>query len=312
MMSLDNAFTPEELEAWADRLAKQIPSDTKFVCELKIDGLAISLTYRDGRFVQAATRGDGRTGEDVTANVATIGAIPKQLATRVGTPPAVIEVRGEVYMPISAFEDLNRRQERGGGAAVRQPAQLRRRLASPEGPDRSPPDVRFRSGRTRSASWSPPATELPCRPSSPPHSRRRWSGSIVPGFRSTRSDGWSAGSTDALDFCRDWEAKRHELDYEIDGVVIKVDDLALQRQLGATARAPRWAIAYKFPPEERSTELRGIMVSIGRTGKATPFADAGAGLRRRLDRFARDTPQRGSGPGEGRPTRRHGDGAQSR
>ncbi len=114
MMSLDNAFSSEELHAWADRLAKQVPEDTAFVCELKIDGLAISLTYRDGRFVQAATRGDGRTGEDVTANVATIADIPDRLSATIGTPPVVIEVRGEVYMPISAFEDLNRRQAEAG------------------------------------------------------------------------------------------------------------------------------------------------------------------------------------------------------
>ena len=114
MMSLDNAFSPDELRAWADRVAKQVPADTAFECELKIDGLAISLLYRDGRFVQAATRGDGTTGEDVTANIATIGAIPSALDPAVGAPPAVLEVRGEVYMPIGAFDALNERQAAAG------------------------------------------------------------------------------------------------------------------------------------------------------------------------------------------------------
>ena len=117
MMSLDNAFSPDELRAWADRLARQVPADTRFECELKIDGLAISLLYRDGRFVQAATRGDGTTGEDVTANIATIGAIPHELGDAVGPAPEVLEVRGEVYMPIPAFEELNRRQAEAGEKA---------------------------------------------------------------------------------------------------------------------------------------------------------------------------------------------------
>jgi DNA ligase (NAD+) len=271
MMSLDNAFTSEELGAWADRLAKQIPSDTKFVCELKIDGLAISLTYRDGQFSQAATRGDGRTGEDVTANVATIGAIPKQLAKKVGTPPALIEVRGEVYMPVSAFEALNRRQSEAGERLFVNPRN------SAAGSLRQK-DPTITAGRALSF-WAYQVGQLeaagngralPAQLTTAQSKRMEWLGRA--GFPVNPERRVVRGLTDALEFCRDWEAKRHDLDYEIDGVVIKVDDLDLQRQLGATARAPRWAIAYKFPPEERSTELRDIMVSIGRTGKATPFA----------------------------------------
>ncbi len=271
MMSLDNAFTPGELDAWADRLAKQIPTDTKFVCELKIDGLAISLTYRDGEFVQAATRGDGRTGEDVTANVATIGAVPKQLCAKVGAPPAVIEVRGEVYMPVSSFEDLNRRQSEAGERLFVNPRN------SAAGSLRQK-DPAITAGRALSF-WayqvgelepSGDGTPLPDELTAAQSTTMKWLGRA--GFPVNPERRVVRGLTDALDFCRDWEAKRHELDYEIDGVVIKVDDLALQRRLGATARAPRWAIVYKFPPEERSTELRDIMVSIGRTGKATPFA----------------------------------------
>jgi DNA ligase (NAD+) len=271
MMSLDNAFTPEELDAWADRLAKQIPAGTRFVCELKIDGLAISLTYRDGRFVQAATRGDGRTGEEVTANVATIAAIPDRLAAKVGTPPALIEVRGEVYMPISAFEDLNRRQSEAGERLFVNPrnsaaGSLRQKDAAVTA-NRALSFWAYQVGDLEPAG---DRATLPDELTAAQSTRMKWLGRA--GFPVNPERRVVDGLDEALDFCRGWEAKRHDLDYEIDGVVIKVDDLALQRQLGATSHAPRWAIAYKFPPEERSTELRDIMVSIGRTGKATPFA----------------------------------------
>ncbi len=267
MMSLDNAFSPEELDAWAARLAKQIPEDTAFVCELKIDGLAISLTYRGGRFVQAATRGDGHTGEDVTANVATIADIPARLAASAGAVPELIEVRGEVYMPLPAFEDLNRRQADSGERLFVNPRN------SAAGSLRQK-DSSITAARALSF-WAYQVGELVI-------------GQGGSGFASTHSAtlewldaaGFPVnperrlvhGLDEVLSFCRQWEERRHELDYEIDGVVVKVDDLALQRQLGATSRAPRWAIAYKFPPEERSTTLRTIAVSIGRTGKATPFA----------------------------------------
>ena len=153
MMSLDNAIRPDELQAWADRLAKRIPADTTFVCELKIDGLAMSLTYEDGRFVQAATRGDGSVGEDVTANVATIAAIPEVLSKKVAAP-SVIEVRGEVYMPIAAFEELNRRQAEAEGrlSSIRE---TRRPGRSARRTPRSPPPGPCRSGPIRSARSSP-------------------------------------------------------------------------------------------------------------------------------------------------------------
>ncbi len=278
MMSLDNAFSSEELHAWADRLAKQIPEDTAFVCELKIDGLAISLTYRHGRFVQAATRGDGRTGEDVTANVATIADIPDRLSATIGTPPVVIEVRGEVYMPISAFEDLNRRQAEAGERLFVNPRN------SAAGSLRQK-DPKVTAGRALSF-WAYQVGQLELVEGDPARSA---SGSSLPGalapthgetlewldragFPVNPQRELVHGLDSALAFCQRWEEHRHELDYEIDGVVVKVDDLALQRQLGSTSRAPRWAIAYKFPPEERTTTLRDIAVSIGRTGKATPFA----------------------------------------
>ncbi len=277
MMSLDNAFSREELQAWADRLAKQIAADTAFVCELKIDGLAISLTYREGRFVQAATRGDGRTGEDVTPNVATIADIPDRLRSTVDPPPELIEVRGEVYMPVSAFNDLNRRQADAGERLFVNPRN------SAAGSLRQK-DSSVTASRALSF-WAYQVGELEvARSSTTVGGQDNGSNGLGPTHSSTLE--WLAkagfpvnperelvhGLDEVLDFCRRAEDGRHDLDYEIDGVVVKVDDLALQRQLGSTSRAPRWAIAYKFPPEERTTELRDISVSIGRTGKATPFA----------------------------------------
>ena len=273
MMSLDNAFNPEELRSWAERVGKQVPPDTSFVCELKIDGLAISLLYRDGRFVQAATRGDGTTGEDVTANIATIATIPDRLDPAVGPAPEVLEVRGEVYMPIAAFADLNRRQAEAGeklfvnprnsaAGSLRQkdPGVTASRALSfwayqvgevqpPPTPDPSDPTADLASSQSGTLGWLARAG-LPVNP----------------------EVHFVHGLDEVLAFCARWEEHRHDLDYEIDGVVVKVDDLGLQRALGSTSRAPRWAIAYKFPPEERSTLLRDIEVSIGRTGKATPFA----------------------------------------
>ena len=273
MMSLDNAFSPDELRAWADRLAKQVPEDTRFECELKIDGLALSLLYRDGRFVQAATRGDGTTGEDVTANVATIAAIPHELDPAAGPPPEVLEVRGEAYMPIPAFEDLNRRRAEAGDKLFVNPRN------SAAGSLRQK-DPTITAGRALSF-WAYQVGQVVPAPSAAAGDPR---GALA----TSQSDtlGWLGragfpvnpevhlvhGLDQVLAFCERWEQHRHDLGYEIDGVVVKVDDLALQRALGSTSRAPRWAVAYKFPPEERSTTLLDIEVSIGRTGKATPFA----------------------------------------
>ena len=273
MMSLDNAFSPDELRAWADRLAKQVPDDTRFECELKIDGLAISLLYRDGRFVQAATRGDGTTGEDVTANIATIAVIPPALDPAVGPAPEVLEVRGEVYMPIRAFEDLNRRQAEAGDRLFVNPRN------SAAGSLRQK-DPTVTAGRALSF-WAYQVGEVvpaPTPAADDPRAALATSQSDTLGWLGTAGFPVNPevhlvhGLDEVLSFCDRWEQHRHDLDYEIDGVVVKVDDLALQRTLGSTSRAPRWAIAYKFPPEERSTTLVDIEVSIGRTGKATPFA----------------------------------------
>ena len=273
MMSLDNAFNPDELRSWADRVGRQVPPDTAFECELKIDGLAISLLYRDGRFVQAATRGDGTTGEDVTANIATVAAIPDHLRPAVGPPPEVLEVRGEVYMPIAAFADLNRRQAEAGEKLFVNP-----RNSAAGSLRQKDPGVTA----TRALSfWAYQVGEIRPTPTTEPSdptadlatsqsATLAWLGRA--GFPVNPEVHLIRGLDEVLAFCARWEEHRHDLDYDIDGVVVKIDDLGLQRSLGPTSRAPRWAIAYKFPPEERTTRLTDIEVSIGRTGKATPFA----------------------------------------
>ncbi len=266
MMSLDNAFDAEEVEAWSNRVGRRLeelghdPSGVGLVAELKIDGLAVSIRYEDGRLVQAATRGDGRTGEDVTANVRTIADIPHQLPAGA---PSVLEVRGEVYMSVSVFEELNRQQAEIGGKSYVNP----RNTAAGSLRQKDPAVTATR----RLSFWSYQLGEVVGGPELVHHHEifeflASMGFPVNPELRVL--DGLGAVSA----FCDHWREHRHDLDYEIDGVVVKVDDLALQTRLGATARAPRWAIAYKFPPEERTTTLLDIEVSIGRTGRATPFA----------------------------------------
>ncbi|MGH9177927.1 MAG: NAD-dependent DNA ligase LigA [Acidimicrobiales bacterium] len=261
MMSLDNATSIEELVAWGKRMERFISGDVRFACELKIDGVAISLLYEDGVLVRAATRGDGRVGEDVTPNVATVEAVPERLA--LDPPPAVLEVRGEVYMPTPAFEELNKRQAAEGGRLFANPrnagaGSLRQKDASI-------------TASRRLGFWAYQIGSVEGRPSFSRHSES---------LAFVRQAGLPVNPEnkvlDTLDevhaFCRHWEEHRHDLDYEIDGVVVKVDDLGQRAELGATAKSPRWAIAYKFPPEERTTLLKDIEVSIGPSGRATPFA----------------------------------------
>jgi DNA ligase (NAD+) len=274
MMSLDNAMDEAELRAWGDRTARRLAElgfdgTVRYVCELKIDGLAVSLRFERGRFVQAATRGDGRVGEDVTANVATIASVPDRL----DGAPEVLEVRGEVYMPLAAFEALRRRTERENAEAV---AAGRRPKPIPANPRNAgagslrQKDPSVTAGRGLDL-WCYQLGEVVGTDPPPTHSAAlEWIARLgLPVNPETRC-------FDSLDevyaFCAHWVAHRHDLPYEIDGVVVKVDDLAVQAALGSTAKAPRWAIAYKLPPEERTTLLRDIRVSIGRTGKATPFA----------------------------------------
>ncbi|HEV3351956.1 MAG TPA: NAD-dependent DNA ligase LigA [Acidimicrobiales bacterium] len=263
MMSLDNAFSFEELLAWGKRMERYISADVDFVCELKIDGVAMSVVYENGRYTRAATRGDGVVGEDVTANVATIEAVPEHLTLKGKRLPSVLEVRGEVYMPISAFTELNQKQ---GEAGLRLFANPRNSAAG----SLRQKDPKITASRDLSF-FAYQVGELEGGPRLRRHSETldllRDAGLPVnPEIR-------TLGSLEEVDdFCRHWLEHRHDLDYEIDGVVVKVDDLAQRAELGATSKAPRWAIAYKFPPEEATTVLKDIMVSIGRTGKATPFA----------------------------------------
>jgi DNA ligase (NAD+) len=263
MMSLDNAFSFEELLAWGKRMERYISGDVDFVCELKIDGVAMSLLYEDGRYVRAATRGNGVVGEDVTENVRTIGAVPERLKLKGKKLPSVLEVRGEVYMPLTAFEELNLRQ---GEAGLRLFANPRNSGAG----SLRQKDPKITASRELSMfAYQVGAIEGGPRLARHSDTLELLAEAGLPVNPEIRT----LGSLEEVDaFCHGWLEHRHDLDYEIDGVVVKVDDLAQRSELGATSHAPRWAIAYKFPPEEATTQLRDIMVSIGRTGKATPFA----------------------------------------
>ena len=261
MLSLDNAFTSDEVRAWYLRISRLVPGPIAFVGEPKLDGLAISLLYEDGRLVRGATRGDGFVGDDVTANIATIGSIPKQL----GGPdrPTRLEVRGEVFMPLRAFAELNDRQGEAG----------ERLFANPR--NAAAGSLRQKDPRiTASRALDFFGYQLGVQEGGPVlrshHETLAWIADLgVPVNPHIES-------FDELDavvgFCERMLDQRHALGYEIDGAVVKVDDLAQRAEMGTTSRAPRWAIAYKFPPEEKNTLLRDIMVSIGRTGRATPFA----------------------------------------
>ncbi len=257
MMSLDNAFSFEELVAWGKRMERYISEHVDYVCELKIDGIACSLLYEGGRYVRGATRGNGVVGEDVTENVRTISVIPERL---VGDAPEVLEVRGEVYMPVSAFEELNQRQGEAGLRLFANPRNSGAGSLRQKDPKvTASRDLRF---------WAYQLGEGPrFRRHSETLDYLKAAGLPVnPNVR-------TVGSLDEVfAYCENWLTHRHDLDYEIDGVVVKVDDLAQREELGFTSKSPRWAIAYKFPPEEVTTLLKDIMVSIGRTGKATPFA----------------------------------------
>jgi DNA ligase (NAD+) len=261
MFSLDNAFDRDELVAWFGRIERAITDPVRFVGEPKLDGLAISLLYEGGQLVRAATRGDGQVGEDVTANVLTIGPIPHRLVG--DAQPDRLEVRGEVIMPLAAFTELNRRQ---GEAEERLFANPRNAAAG---------SLRQKDPRvTASRDLGFFAYQLGVQEGGPRltshHETLEW----MSGLGLPVND--HIEQLDDLDavyaFCERMMAQRHALGYDIDGAVVKVDDLLQRVELGFTSKAPRWAIAFKFPPEEKTTLLRGIMVSIGRTGRATPFA----------------------------------------
>ena len=285
MLSLDNAYSEAELRAFDERVRKGLataagdgePRRTdseaavSYVTELKIDGLSIALTYEDGLLVRGATRGDGVSGEDVTANVRTIRVIPLRLMDA-ARPLGRVEIRGEVYLPRRAFERINRERKEAGepsfanprnaaAGAMRNldPAQVARRglrafmYQVVAGPD---PDA---TDATRT--WSGPHTHAATL-----EALRAWGLPVEPHWQ--RCDGIDG----VLAWCRDWAEKRRSLDFDTDGIVIKLDDMALRDVLGTTSKFPRWAMAFKFPAEQRTTLLRRIEVNVGRTGAVTPFA----------------------------------------
>ena len=262
MMSLDNAFDRDELIAWADRARRRLAAEDfgDLVCELKFDGLAVSLRYEGGRLVQAATRGNGRVGEDITANILTLKSVPHRLPAGA---PQVLEARGEVYMPLAAFDALNAQQEAEGKPRYANP----RNTAAGSLRQKDPSIT-----ATRGLSvWCYSVGEVQGGPGLDTHSATlEYLNELgLP----VNPETTTAESVDAAwQFVEQCEAKRHDLPYEIDGAVIKVDRLDLQQELGSTSRAPRWAVAYKLAPEEKTTKLRRIQVSIGSKGKATPFA----------------------------------------
>ncbi len=260
MMSLDKTTSYEELLAWGRRMERYISGEVAFTCELKVDGLAMSLLYEEGRLVQAATRGNGEVGEDVTANVLTVDAVPRRLP---GGSPEILEVRGEIYMTITAFEKLNQHQAEAGARVFINP-----RNAAAGSLRQKDPSVT--AGRELSFT----AYHLGDVVGGPSfryhHETLEWLREL--GFPVSPYVATVPSLKEVDEYCTTWLQRRHSIDFEIDGTVVKVDDLAQRRELGATSKAPRWAIAYKFPPEEKNTLLRDIMVSIGRTGKATPFA----------------------------------------
>lgn len=259
MLSLDNAFSPEELAAWAARVERDANTGLHFLCELKIDGLAVNLLYEHGQLTRALTRGDGRTGEDITLNVRTIDGIPTELAG--SDHPARVEIRGEVFFPIEAFADLNASLVEAGKAPFANPRNAAAGSLRQKDPrvTASRPlhmlvhGIGFREG-----------FEI-VRQSQVYDQLREWGLPVSTHYRVLDD------IEQVQQFVRETGEHRHSVEHEIDGVVVKVDEIAVQRRLGSTSRAPRWAIAYKFPPEEVNTRLLDIQVNVGRTGRVTPF-----------------------------------------
>lgn len=262
MFSLDNADTPAEVAEWAARAARLLGRGAgELVCEPKIDGLAVSLIYQRGRLTRAATRGDGTTGEDITANVRTISSVPLRL---LGEAPEQMEVRGEIYMPLRAFADLNARQAEAGERLF-----ANARNAAAGSVRQKDPSVTAGRGL---AVWMYQMGFMEGGPRLTTHYQTLQMMRDL-GMRVNPETRVVPGPAEAADYASDLESRVSDFDYQTDGVVIKVNGLAEQEDLGFTARAPRWAVAYKFPPEERVTRLRNIAINVGRTGAVTPFAE---------------------------------------
>ena len=259
MMSLDNVFDNDELATWFDRVEKESPSP-EYLCELKVDGLAINLLYENGQLTRALTRGNGVTGEDVTLNVKTIKGLPHTLSGK--KIPSLIEVRGEVFLPVAAFNQLNEELEEAGKPLFANPRNCAAGSLRQKDPritaSRALDVVVHGVGASEGISFSSQSDAYAQLKSlGLPTSNR---------FKVCTS------RKEVLDFIENYNIHRHDVEHEIDGVVIKVDAIAEQKKLGFTSRAPKWAIAYKYPPEEVTTKLLDIKVSVGRTGRVTPFA----------------------------------------
>ncbi|MFV0127643.1 NAD-dependent DNA ligase LigA [Streptomyces sp. HMX112] len=261
MLSLDNAFADEELAAWADRVAKEIgTSEYHFLCELKVDGLAVNLTYEKGRLTRAATRGDGRTGEDITPNVRTIADIPDRL--RGERVPDLVEIRGEVYFPMEKFEELNARLVEAGDKPFANP----RNAAAGSLRQKDPKITASRPLHMVVHGIGARDGLRIDRLSQAYDLLREW------GLPTARHNQVVGGIEEVREFITYFGENRHSVEHEIDGVVVKLDEIPLQGRLGSTSRAPRWAIAWKYAPEEVNTKLVDIRVGVGRTGRVTPYA----------------------------------------
>ena len=259
MMSLDNVFDNEELDTWFDRIEKAGVKNT-WLCEVKVDGLAINLLYENGRLARALTRGNGTTGEDVTLNIKTIKSVPTELSGK--NLPATLEVRGEVFFPLQSFDDLNDSLEEAGKprfANPRNAAAGSLRQKDPKITASRPLDVVVHGiGAATGVKFDKQSSAY----------------ELLKGWGLPTSSRYKVVSNrkEVLAFIDQYEKNRHNVEHEIDGVVIKVNEIDIQNDLGFTSRAPKWAIAYKYPPEEVSTKLLDIKVSVGRTGRVTPFA----------------------------------------
>ncbi|TVT49655.1 NAD-dependent DNA ligase LigA [Amycolatopsis rhizosphaerae] len=263
MLSLDNVFDTEEMLAWVDRVEREVGGSTQYLCELKIDGLAVNLLYEQGRLTRALTRGDGRTGEDVTLNVRTLEQVPDMLTGTDEYPvPELIEVRGEVFFRVEDFLDLNAKLVEAGKSPFANP----RNTAAGSLRQKDPRVTRSRRLRMICHGLGRRDGFEPERQSQSYEALAAWG---LPVSAHTRV---FDTAKEVLAHIGYWGEHRHDAEHEIDGVVIKVDQVALQRRLGTTSRAPRWAVAYKYPPEEANTKLLDIQVNVGRTGRVTPFA----------------------------------------
>ncbi|BBG04155.1 MULTISPECIES: NAD-dependent DNA ligase LigA [Pseudonocardia] len=263
MLSLDNAFSAEDLRTWQERVTKEVGENLHYLCELKIDGLAVNLLYEGGKLTRALTRGDGRTGEDITLNMRTLAEVPVTLTGTTEFPvPDLVEVRGEVYFRLEDFDRLNASLVEAGKEPFANP----RNTAAGSLRQKDPRVTASRNLRLICHGLGRRAGFTPRTQSEAYDALVAWGLPISPRAKVLR------GIEAVIEFVEHWGEHRHDVEHEIDGVVVKVDEVALQRRLGATSRFPRWAIAYKYPPEQATTRLLDIRVNVGRTGRVTPFA----------------------------------------